>query len=70
MRHFDKDAREILAEITAHCRTEEEYRDFIWLMREPVKPKRSSSGWPYKAPIWERPVANPARGRAVFEVVK
>jgi|LauGreDrversion4_2_1035121.scaffolds.fasta_scaffold2619828_1 hypothetical protein len=70
--HYDRDAREILAEMTAG-KTEAEYRDFIWSLREPVKPKRSSSGWPYRGLEINARVVTPAgsrRLRATFEVIK
>lgn len=45
MKHFDKDARQILQEIRADS-TEAEYLDLIWLQRYPQPFPKSSNGWP------------------------
>ncbi len=67
-RHFDKDAREILAEISVNCETQEDYTDLIWAMREPVPPPHSGIGWPYHRRYLPPPVQR--KGRAFFEVIK
>jgi len=47
MRHFDKDARQILQELRADS-SESEYLDLIWLQRYPQPFPKSSNGWPYR----------------------
>lgn len=66
--HYDKDAREILAEISINCETREDYTNLIWAMREPVPPPRSGIGWPYQMRKLPPPVQR--KGKAFFEVIK
>lgn len=66
-RHYDKDAREMLAEI-AHGKTDEEYREIIWSLRYPKPFPKAGKGWPYKSKEAKPVIVR--RGRAVFEVIK
>lgn len=66
-RHYDKDAREILAEL-ACGKTEDEYREMIWALRYPQPFPKAGSGWPYKRRDLPPVVAR--RGRAIFEVIR
>lgn len=70
-RHYDRDAREILAEI-AHGKTGDEYINMIWALRCPCSFSGASSGWPYKRRDLPPVLARPAvlRGRAIFEVIR
>jgi len=47
MRHFDRDAREILREIRADL-TEAEFVEMQWGQRYPKPSPRSSNGWPFR----------------------
>ena len=47
MRHFDRDAREILREIRADL-TEAEFVEMQWGQRYPKPSPRSGNGWPFR----------------------
>ena len=47
MRHFDRDAREILADLRG-ANTEEAYADLMWGLRYPKPSPRSGNGWPFR----------------------
>jgi hypothetical protein len=47
VRHFDRDAREILADLRG-ANTEEAYVDLMWGLRYPKPSPKSSNGWPFR----------------------
>ena len=47
MKHFDRDARDILREIRADL-TEVEFVEMQWGQRYPKPSPRSSNGWPFR----------------------
>ena len=59
-----EDAREFLKNLAADGL--DTYLDRVWNMREPVAPKSSSKGWPYK-PAREQELGVPRRGLKVLK---
>jgi hypothetical protein len=59
-----EDAREFLKNLAADGL--DAYLDRVWEMREPVAPKPSSKGWPYK-PACEQGLEVPRRGLKVLK---
>ena len=59
-----EDAREFLKTLAADGLSV--YLDRVWEMREPVAPKPSSKGWPYK-PACEQGLEVPRRGLKVLK---
>lgn len=47
MRHFDRDAREILADLQG-ANPQEAFVELMWSLRYPKPSPKSSNGWPFR----------------------
>jgi hypothetical protein len=46
--YVEHSARDVLAEMR-EGKSDAEYADVIWRMREPTPPAKSGAGWPYRS---------------------